>query len=149
MAYDGLNALIPFHWSRFSSYQLLKGKHTGFLALWIGRGLITILSVQTAVAQEKRPLKMLDQQSPCFHSSLPLPTPNHLWAVLQGLLCCTWCEELLRIWLPLTSLQRKECHSQIKNLPYQVSHNIVGCQFFHTCTCACVGLCAYGENVGW
>lgn len=73
-------------------------ENTGFLALWVGRGLITILSVQTAVEQEEpcnsqeRPLKRLDQQSPCFHSSLPLPTPNHLWAVLQGLLCCTWCE---------------------------------------------------------
>lgn len=49
MASMKAKVLIPLHWSQFSSYQLLKGKHTGFLALWIGRGLITILSVQTAV----------------------------------------------------------------------------------------------------
>ncbi|CAK6450482.1 unnamed protein product [Pipistrellus nathusii] len=77
MASMNAKVLIPLHCSQFSSCQLLKGKHTGFLALWVGRGLITILSVQTAVEQDEpcnsqqRPLKMLDQQSPCFHSSCP------------------------------------------------------------------------------
>lgn len=78
---------------------------------------------------KERSLKMLEQQSPCAHSSYLSLTPSHWRAVLQGLLCCSRWRRLLQIRLPTISLQMKERHSQVPNLLYQLSHNIVGCQF--------------------
>lgn len=92
--------LSPLHWSQSSSYQLPIGKP---ICSWLcdqeGACLKTILLFQTAVEPEElgsrtlcdsqeRPLKRLEQQSSCFHSSLPTSTKSS--EVLQDLLCFLW-----------------------------------------------------------
>lgn len=82
------------------------------------------------------------------------PPPGHFGGrgmSVQGLLCCSWPGWLLRVRLSLTSLQKKERHSQVPDLPIHVSPNIgrVSIYFFHACVCARVDLCAFRETVVW
>lgn len=92
-------------------------------------------------SNSKRPLKMLEQQSPWFHSSLP--HPHH---IREGRCRACFVAPAQSSYHPL--LSRWRSHSQVPNLPYQGSHNTrggVSLLLPHMYICMCGLVCFWRE----